>query len=712
MKRPALVSALAVISAVVAAQFLPHLIVCGILIGAVFALVLSLIIKNKELFLVVLSLLLTLASCTVYDKVIYAKDKALEGCTVTLTGRVEKKDSDICYKVKPYSIILDDEETVTLGDIIVYVSPNTTPLEMYSSVSGSGKLYSVTNKFSLGDGAYLQMNLSNITRGEKATPHGLDLSYRIRLYINSACERLGIAEGGFVESLLTGNNRLMLYGDVEDFRSVGLAHILAVSGLHLSVCLGFLDLILRRIGLYRPVRIALNIIFIALMLIVANFSPSICRAAVMNLIFLFSDIMSLPADHLNSLGGSVAVIGIIKPVMLLNAGFIMSAASVLGIVLLYPLFELRIRNKPLYKLYKAAAVSLSATLVITPLSVYYFGVTSLVSLPANIFANMFIPLILLGGLILCVLAPIPNISGVIVIVLRFIVNIFLSVIRFFGERFSQVEINAKSMLVLLGVLVALGILLYFFKKKIRKTIPIICLCTVFVLSILVGLVHNNTVFNYHIQRAQNITLAYAQTDTDIIVTLCNDKRSAVYLKNLLEETGRDKAEVFVVPDYSNNYIHACNYAIDNKLTKCIVLPDIDTNKKYDIITRAKKNKIDVLLISGSKNLEYTDLTLSFGLIRDSSNLYYNKMYSCVYSGGLTVLNTYDCDSLVHTPKADVIIASTSAAENTSYTDARYMLIQGGEMPSKKSTETYILSGYETDINLNEHGKFTLSREKK
>lgn len=712
MKRPALVSALAVVLAVLSAFFLPRLAVCTIIIGLVFTLILSIIIKNKGLFLIALSMVLALTSYTLYDSLIYSKDNSFEGYEAVVCGRVEKQYSEKVYKIKPYSVICNNEEISLVGDIVITLSDDAPPLEMYSAVEASGKLYSVKNRLNIGDGAYLQMYPEAVSEGDIASPLGLDLSYRVRLYIKSACERLGASQGGFAESLLTGNNRLMLYGDVEDFKALGLAHVLAVSGLHLSVCLGFLDVILKKIGIYRPLRIALNVIFISLMLIVANFSPSICRAAVMNFIFLFGDIVSRPTDPLNSLGGSVAIIGILNPMMLINAGFIMSVTAVWGIITLYPLFEFYIRNKPLRKLYKTVIISFCATLATLPVAALYFNEFSYAGIPANIFANIFIPVILLGSVILCMISWVPNVSSLIVIALRFIINIFLSVIRFFGERISVADIASAPMILLLVFLIALGIILYFAKKKIRKIIPILCLCTLFALSLFAGTVHNNTVFSYHIDKTQDLSLQYAYNDNAFAVTYCGDKASAFSLYELLQDKGFSTADIYVLPSYQKSAVEACEYVLENKLTKCIVLPDIDTDKKYDIIKRADKNNAEVCLISGNKTLEYVNLSVSFGLISDSDSLYENQMYSYVSSHGFTVLNTYSCDNLLHTPKADAVIASDEAIANTSYSESKLMLVQGSSMPEKSPAKTYILGGYQTDITLNEYGKFTLSRERK
>jgi competence protein ComEC len=208
----------------------------------------------------------------------------------------------------------------------------------------------------------------------------------------------------------------MLFGDkssLDDeinggFRSAGLSHALAVSGLHTGLLAGIIILILRLCRLpkkYRIYFVAPILIFYAYL---CGFRYSILRASIMFLTYLLSKTVQCKTDPLSALSFSAVVILILFPYSLMSSSFLLSFACVFGIILYYDFFKKHLHNS-------AVAMYLSVTISTLPLIFYFFGfvatygiIASVVLLPILLIAfNLgFISIItVIGGPLLFLVDP-------------------------------------------------------------------------------------------------------------------------------------------------------------------------------------------------------------------------------------------------------------------------------------------------------------------
>ncbi len=186
-----------------------------------------------------------------------------------------------------------------------------------------------------------------------------------------------------------GEAKGMILGDVSDiddemmnaFRDTGIAHLLSVSGLHVSLLAVAFSLLFRRNAWVRFFAVAL---FCALYAAITAFSPPVVRSCIMLLVGLLAFPLKRRLDAISALSASFVLILLVKPYSLWNAGFQLSFVAVLSMVLLAPIFQ-----KPLMRLGSTAAglVGSSAAVVIgtLPTSCYFFGQAQLLSLVTNLF---------------------------------------------------------------------------------------------------------------------------------------------------------------------------------------------------------------------------------------------------------------------------------------------------------------------------------------
>ena len=115
-------------------------------------------------------------------------------------------------------------------------------------------------------------------------------------------------------------------------------------------------------------------------------SPSVLRATIMFSLFTLASMSSRRADPINSLFTAALVLLVWEPHMLIEIGFQLSFLAVLGILLFHrPIERLWVPNgKWVGRIWTLTVLSLSAQLLTTPLSLYYFKAFPVWFLPANL----------------------------------------------------------------------------------------------------------------------------------------------------------------------------------------------------------------------------------------------------------------------------------------------------------------------------------------
>jgi len=176
----------------------------------------------------------------------------------------------------------------------------------------------------------------------------------------------------------------------ESFSHTGTYHLLAISGLHLGIIATLTlsvsrSLTGRRYYLY--VWLALMVVW--LYAIISGANPPVIRAAIMTSTFLAAELTGRQKNALPALGLAAAVMVAVDPRVVFTASFQMSFAAMTGIILFYPVIRswgsgligkgpprLNRLTGVMKVVNDGLAVSLSATLFVAPLIVYYFGIFS------------------------------------------------------------------------------------------------------------------------------------------------------------------------------------------------------------------------------------------------------------------------------------------------------------------------------------------------
>lgn len=219
-----------------------------------------------------------------------------------------------------------------------------------------------------------------------------------------------------VSALTLGEKREMESSLRQSFASAGVAHVLAVSGLHTGFIFAFLMLILTVGGNRRPLyeerwkRVLLTSVLIISLwgyAFLTGLSPSVTRAVVMLSLVQIGWVLRRDSLSINTLAAAAVICMLIDPVSLLTVSFQLSFSAVLGILLIYrPLNKLfpKVKNRVVKYFIDIILLSIAATLGTLPVSLFYFGFVSRYFLLTNILVIPWVYLLVILSLTTLVFA--------------------------------------------------------------------------------------------------------------------------------------------------------------------------------------------------------------------------------------------------------------------------------------------------------------------
>lgn len=202
-------------------------------------------------------------------------------------------------------------------------------------------------------------------------------------------------EAGLAEALLIAYKEDLDKTLVQSYANTGVVHIIAISGLHLGLVYWLLATVLQpvstftRIKWLKPAGVIAGLWIFSLL---AGASPSVLRSAVMFSFLATGELFGKKTHAINNLAASAFLLLCFNPFWLWDAGFQLSYAAVLSLLLfMKPVYSLlTIKNKWLDLLWKMNAVTLSAQVLTVPICVYYFHqfpnaflITNLIAVPLS-----------------------------------------------------------------------------------------------------------------------------------------------------------------------------------------------------------------------------------------------------------------------------------------------------------------------------------------
>lgn len=317
------------------------------------------------------------AVCTAYMDKKLAICNIAAGENVTFKGfvkDVEEKKGENCYTVTVSQI---NEQLVKVC-IIVETGQQIVP---GSQVFGSGivKAFSKSTNpggFDEENYQYGRGNLLFLEKGSFTERKGMVVSVRKLLYdirqsLKQVYDTLFSEVNASLAKAMVLGIRSELDSDIKQlYQRNGIAHLIAISGLHIAMLGGTIYHFLRkRMGSY-PVAAAFGMVFILLYGIMAGLSGATLRAVVMLAMSMGADVSGRRYDIITSISVALLLMLLCNPYQVSQAGFLLSFGAVIGIAVVNPIWNLVFGETS--SCLEGFRISVSVQMVLLPILLYYF----------------------------------------------------------------------------------------------------------------------------------------------------------------------------------------------------------------------------------------------------------------------------------------------------------------------------------------------------
>lgn len=402
---------------------------------------------------------------------------------------------------------------------------------------------------------------------------------------------------GIPIAILTGDKSFLSNGFYSDIKTTGMAHVMAVSGFHISVICMNIVLIMRKLKFGRKNAAVVGLLLLILLMGVAGFTGSVLRASLMYVIMFIGELVSRRPDPLNSLGFAITVLCIINPYSIFSVSLQLSTFGTLGILLLTPplneafIDNIKLRGK-LRKAFNSVAqiftVSFSAGLFVMPISLFTFGYVSIISVIVNLFITIPVYFNIFSSIFYVILCEVPYLSKVILFITNTSSQLFKLIIEFFADfNLAVFRVDDIMLYSILFLSVSFSIFVIKFKRK-----------TVYVyLSLLMSLVLLTTSLAVqNVINAKTTTITYFPTSNGHLVSLES------YDKNILISSTTDR---YALNEAYFHFYENLDQSIDVLL---IASDDVDVLENTITLTEQLDIK-DINLCKNTKSLTLNDAEL-------------------------------------------------------------------------------------------------------
>ena len=276
-------------------------------------------------------------------------------------------------------------------------------------------------------------------------------------------------DAGIVKAVLLGDKSSLREEDQLLYQKNGISHLLAISGLHISMIGVSLYRLLRKCNLTFLEAGLPSGVLLLLYGVMTGFGISTIRAICMFLVMIFADICGRAYDMASAMALAAIIIFIRNPLQARQAGFLLSFGAVLGICFVYPILQSVFQVKK--KAFQTVLFSISISLVTYPVSVHFFYEYSLYSILLNFIVIPCMPIVMgfgaAGMLVGCVIPEAGKIVGIPAhwvlsfydVLGKWVVELPCAVIRLGCEEFWQLVVYYVILLTCL-------LLLWYDKRKV------------------------------------------------------------------------------------------------------------------------------------------------------------------------------------------------------------------------------------------------------
>ena len=339
-------------------------------------------------------------------------------------------------------------------------------------------------------------------------------------------------QGKLASAILLGNRELLSDMTTRDFARTGVSHILAISGLHMSILMGAFMVLLKKLRV-KTKAVAISMIILSLSyLALTGFSISATRSVIMLSLVYLSMLASVPSDPLTSLSIAGVVIILISPGSILDGGFWMSFSATLGILSYTPAYQKFMSNalyhvtrfkkllKIVISIISAFAASVFAIIPLIIIMCVFIREMSFFSVISTALLSLPTALLIILSMIFIPFAKVPYASYILSCAIRsiagFMINYCTKISGIEGAMFSLNYSFTYIFAAILGVALLCS-LIFKFKNPFISLLPYVATLLIFVGSIAI----------YELSVKDTVKVSYLNCSSSADMVVISNQREVV-----------------------------------------------------------------------------------------------------------------------------------------------------------------------------------------
>ncbi len=381
--------------------------------------------------------------------------------------------------------------------------------------------------------------------------------------------------GGLIKAVLFGDKSGLSPLLSESIRRSGIAHLTAVSGMHLSlmihIAVCFINLFFRKRNVFVPV---ISALFSLILMLFFGMTASVMRSGIMMIIFYGSTLLKRKSVTFNSLSTALLIILLFDPTACMDTGLWLSVLGTLGVGVASPLVIRKLRIPRKKKVLRTLIPSLCAFMLTMPVGAFCFGGMSIVSAVTGLLVQPLFTVILIT-------VPLGLLFPFLSILLFFVGGVSAYIfncitLAFGGLSFSYFEADKGSTAVFLVLMIFVTALSCVPKIKLRRIVSVfIAGFTAFItaLSLTEYIQLGNTIIKVYSDGENGLIKVKTMKGTAIYAVSDNIKTSDMTEKYAL---GEKLCFICIASGDGNN-----RYIKEERYDCAVHLPD-NGNMTYDI----------------------------------------------------------------------------------------------------------------------------------
>lgn len=465
-------------------------------------------------------------------------------------------------------------------------------------------------KYNKNRGVFKQVKLNQI-KSIKSEDSIIGKIKRIRSKMSlKISNEITFDKSGYFEALILGDKNYLQSEDVSTFKSLGISHLLAISGLHIGLLVSIIYYILQNLNFCSNLINKIIIIILPCYMGLSGFSPSVIRAGLMIIVYLILRKYSIA--NIDSLLITFLIMILVNPLYILDIGFELSFFITFSL-----LMSTEYIKKSKNKLISSLKISLISFLASIPILINNFYTVPYISVLSNvilvpIFSIILFPFIVSSYIIFLTSTTLFN------IVCKPILN---AIFYIFDEIQSvlhithPIRIGKQNMYVIIVVYLIILFILICLNKRIYKA-------TLYGFAILTIFLTINNLFNSTKNVFEKLEVGKSQVyylKEDRLTMLVNTsnnienfytdfrKKDKVYdiineYDSLLNYEGKNNIDYLILTSTKKSQIGFAETLIGKGLIKKVVILEAHKKKLNDLVTLAKFKNVDVLLFEKDNEL--------------------------------------------------------------------------------------------------------------